>query len=130
MKNSIFAALLVVLTTGLQSCDAVGRIENMDVVSIVREIDTSSPDHELCSALTLTKEDVAKYFSIADEVDEYEFNDQSLILPCKYRGLVNVDGAQLSWEIIAGGAGYLYNKSVDKRYLCRKECCKALRNLC
>ena len=95
-----------------------------------REIDTGSPDYELCSALTLTKEDVVKYFSIADEVDEYEFNEQAVILPCKYRGLVKVNGTQLNWEIIAGGAGYLYNKSVDRRYLCRKGCCNVLRHLC
>jgi hypothetical protein len=130
MKTFIILALLITLP-GLQSCQHPQHRQEATVVSMTKVIDTNAPDHEICSALALTKENVETYFSIADEVDEFVFHDEAIILPCKYQGSIRIQGQELQWEIYAGGAGYLYNKmDVNKRFLCRKHCCGALPNLC
>jgi hypothetical protein len=63
-------------------------------------------------------------------VDGNEFNAEALILPCWYKGTIKIRGELREWRVYAGGAGYLYDgKSVNKRYLCRKNCCDAIKNL-
>lgn len=79
----------------------------------------------------MTREDVKIYLSTASEVDEYDFNEKALIFPCKYEGIAEIHGDTLQWEISAGGAGYLYSgNEVNKRLLCRQDCCDALPELC
>jgi len=130
MRISIFLALLITLP-GLQSCQHQQHVNDVTVVSMTKVIDTNAPDHEICSSLALTKENVETYFSVASEVDEYVFHDEAIILPCKYQGSIRIHGEELQWEIFAGGAGYLYDKkSVNRRYLCKKDCCGSLPNLC
>lgn len=100
-------------------------------MSIKSEINTGAPDHTLCSALSLKKGDVETYFAIADEVNEQEFHQDAVMMPCKYKGTIKVRGELLQWEIYAGGAAYLYSeKSVNRRYLCKEKCCNSLKNLC
>ena len=130
MNKRIFSIALLMSIFCLQSCQLVRNDVYMDVVSIEKKINTDAPDHELCSTFRLTKAEVIAYFSIAKEVDEHEFHYESLILPCKYHGSIKSDGSQFQWEIFAGGSGYLYNKSIEKRYLCKEDCCNALPGLC
>lgn len=131
MKNTTIRLIFIFLSIVLvQSCSLLQQNTNMKVVTIKKVIDKSAPDHEICSSLNVTKEDVVLYFSTAKQVDGYVFNHQAIILPCKYKGTINIDGDLLEWEIIAGGAGYLYNdKSINKRYLCIEKCLNALPNL-
>jgi len=85
------------------------------------------PGADICSSFVLTKNDVATYFATAEEVDEYEFNRDAIIFPCKYSGEITINGGSFQWEISAGGAGYLYReKYVNKQFLCKEECSKAL----
>ncbi len=128
MNNPVILIVLLSSIFWLQSCQSVQR--NIDVTSIERKIDTESPDYKICSSFTLTKKSVVDYFSIAKEVSGDEFHHESIILPCKYQGEMNIDGIQFRWEIFAGGSGYLYNKSTEKRYLCKKTCCNILKGLC
>lgn len=130
MKNVIVISALMTITC-LPSCKSLQRDGNVEVLSITRVIDKNSPGHEMCSSFTLTKKHVAAYFSIADEVAGHEFHHEAMILPCKFKGSIRIDGEYLQWEIFAGGAGYLYaNSSVNKRFLCRKNCCNSLPGLC
>jgi len=100
-------------------------------VSIKKVINKGVPGYEICSSFMLEEQNVIKYFSLAEQVDEYEFNNKAIILPCKYQGLIKIDGDLLQWEIIAGGGGYLYKKKlINKRYLCTENCCNSLANLC
>lgn len=127
MKNLV---ALFVLFLCVISCQPLRFGRDIQVVSIAKEIDKGSPDYEICRSLILTKEDVKAYFSIAEEVNEYEFNHEAIILPCKYRGTIRIHGDLLQWEIYAGGAGYLYdNNSINKRYLCKGKCCDVLPDL-
>lgn len=125
--NSFFFLLLVPL---MNSCSLFQQNLPTEVVSITKVIDQTVVDHEICSAFTLGKEDVLTYFSVAEQVNEYTFQHEAIILPCKYQGIIKIGGDVLQWEIIAGGAGYLYNdKSINKRYLCGDKCFDALPNL-
>jgi len=123
--------ILFALSTFLLACQQNPYSKNMEVTSIKSSINKDSSDYAICSSFALTKEKVVTYFSIAEEVDEHEFNRDAIILPCKYEGSINIDDEQFYWEISAGGAGYLYrDKEVNKRYLCKKNCCETLKNLC
>jgi hypothetical protein len=123
--------ILFSLATCLLACQQNPHNKNMKVTSIKSSIDKDSPDYAICSSFALTKEEVITYFSIAEEVDGNEFNQEAIILPCKYEGSINIDAEQFYWEISAGGAGYLYrDKEVSKRYLCKESCCEMLKNLC
>lgn len=128
MNGPVILIVLLVLIFWLQSCQSVQR--DIDVTSIERKIDTESPDYEICSSFTLTKKVAVDYFSVAKEVSGDEFHHESIILPCKYQGSIKIDGTQFQWEIFAGGSGYLYNKSTEKRYLCKETCCDVLKGLC
>ncbi len=103
----------------------------MTVVSINKVVIKDVPDYEICSSFTLKKTDVVKYFSLAEQVDGHEFHSEAIILPCKYLGSIDINGNLLQWEVNAGGAGYLYNdKKINKKYLCKVNCCKTFPNLC
>ncbi|VAW87135.1 hypothetical protein MNBD_GAMMA18-821 [hydrothermal vent metagenome] len=128
MNGSAILIILWILVLWLPSCQSVQR--NIDVISMERKIDTESPDYEICSSFTLTKKTVVDYFSVAKEVSGDEFHHESIILPCKYQGSMKIDDTQFQWEIFAGGSGYLYNKSTEKRYLCKETCCDILKGLC
>lgn len=122
---------LLAMTPWLSSCQHAQRDGVTEVLSITREIDTNVPGHEMCNGFTLTKLNVETYFSVAKEVDGHEFHHESLILPCKYRGSIRLQGNNLQWVIHAGGAGYLYdNASTNKRYLCKEKCCDRIPGLC
>lgn len=131
MIHKISSFTLLAVTPFFLSCQSLPHNKNIEIVSMTRAIDTSAPDHQMCSSFTLTKENIATYFSKANEIHEQEFHHEAMILPCKYQGSIRIDGQYLQWEIFAGGAGYLYNnKTINKRYLCKKDCCNSLPNLC
>lgn len=130
-KNSLAAVILSMLVPYLSSCQAGQDDRGIIVTTVTKTIDDSRPGHEICNAFVLTKEDVVTYFSTAEEVGEYEFDQDAIIFPCKDTGTIEIRGEQFHWEISAGGAGYLYrNREVNKRYLCKKNCCNALPDLC
>ncbi len=132
MKKNIFILFLSMASILIiQSCSLQSKNENIKVVSIKKVMNKNTPDYEICSSFTLEKKDVVKYFTLAEQVDEHEFHSEAIILSCKYQGLININGNLLQWEVNAGGAGYLYSgKEINKRYLCKKSCCKFSPNLC
>lgn len=131
MKKHLSEAISLILFALLSSCDEDLHDKSISIVSITKTIDKANPSHEMCDSFVLSRDNVATYFAIAEEVDEYTFNQQAIIFPCKYKGSINISGEEFNWQISAGGAGYLYrNKEVNKRYLCQKNCCEFLPNLC
>lgn len=118
------------LGMALVACAPIRRGDAVEVVSLVRQIDQSQPDHDMCRSLTLTGADVITYFRLADEVDPETFHDQAMILPCSYTGSIRMSGQLRQWQIFAGGAAYLYdNNGLNRRYLCRRRCLDALSGL-
>jgi len=127
-RSSGMPAML--LAVSLVACTPVRAPVRMTVVSLSRQIDRTRPDYDICASLTLSRANVASYFALADEVDPVEFHDQAIIMPCSYRGSIQLAGHLYQWEIFAGGAGYLYDgAALNKRYLCRNKCLVALPNL-
>lgn len=115
----------------LISCKSLSHDNDIKVLTIQKVVDKTVPNHEMCESFGLTNKNVETYFAIAKEVSGHEFHHEAIILPCKFKGSIHLRGEYLQWEIVAGGAGYLYNKkSIDKRFICKNECCNALPNLC
>lgn len=130
MRQSAQVFIALLLGMLLVSCAPVHREPTFEVVSLAPEIDQSRPDHDMCSALSLTAADVASYFRLADEVDPETFHDQAVILPCSYKGSIKMSGQLRQYQIFAGGAAYLYDSNgLNKRYLCRQRCLDALPGL-
>lgn len=114
----------------LLSCEPVHPGGGIVVGAMSKVIDRSRPDHALCSSMVMTRADVVTYFSLADEVGGAEFHDEAIIMPCRYQGSIRQAGHLYQWEILAGGAGYLYDGgALNKRYLCRGRCLDALPDL-
>lgn len=130
--NKLRSAIVVTLLVPLgSSCQGNRNEQAIEVTSMTTNVDERNADQEICKSFMLTSEDVVIYFSIAEEVDEYRFNQEAVILPCKYNGTIKIRGDSLQWEISAGGVGYLYrNREVNKRFLCTENCCEAFPNMC
>lgn len=129
MRRNIITIFLIIFFLFLHACIPIKQNANMKVVSIKKIIDKKAPDYEMCSSIYLTKQDVLKYFTYADQVSDYEFNAEALYLPCKYEGAITIGNDLYQWRIIAGGAAHLYNKSTEKRFLCKDKCIKVLPKL-
>jgi hypothetical protein len=129
MNRNIITIFFIVFTLCFHACLSIKQDTSIKVVSIKKITDKSAVDYEICGSLNLTKGDVLKYFTFAEQVSDYEFNSEAMILPCKYEGAINIENDLYHWEIIAGGAGYLYNESIDKRFLCKDKCFKVLPKL-
>jgi hypothetical protein len=131
MRKTIFLSFYLAAFFAFVSCQNIQRHKNIEAESIGKNVDTNAPDNEICSSFSVTRKDIEKYFSVAQETDEFEFNEKALILPCSFQGTIRINGKILKWKVYAGGAGYLYNdKTVNKRYLCDENCCKAIPNIC
>lgn len=131
MKYYLAKLTLLVFAPCLISCEQTTNNKDMVVTTMDASFDATSPEQEICSSFELSKENIGTYYSVADLVDEYEFNKDAVILPCHYEGNININGEPFRWKIAAGGAGYLYSKTgVDQRYLCRNKCCEVLKGMC
>jgi hypothetical protein len=131
MKIFSFLITLSLTFICLSSCSTASREDSVSVLSIEKEIDTTSSDTDICRSFSLSNEDVATYFSTAQEVDKYRFHHEAIIMPCKYSGSIEIGSKQYKWEIYAGGAGYLFtNDTVVKWFLCTGKCCDILPKLC
>lgn len=130
MRRLFRCAPMLLIVLLLQSCEPLHRADGVNVRAMSKVVDRNRPDHDICDSLAMTKADVVSYFSLADEVDAADFDDEALIMPCKYQGSIQMSGHLYHWEIFAGGAGYLYDgRALNRRYLCRRQCLAALPDL-
>ena len=102
MKKLIIVVLLF-LAPQLASCKESEGHLNISVVSITKAKGWDLPGSEICRSFALTKDDVVKYFSTAEEVDSYEFNRDAVIFPCKYVGTILINDKLYHWILSAGG---------------------------
>ena len=129
MNRNVITIFFIIFILCFYACLPINLDTSIKVVSMKKIIDKNAVDYTICSSLNLTEGDVLKYFTHAEQVSDYEFNSEAMILPCKYEGSINIENNLYQWEIIAGGAGYLYNKSIDKKFLCKDKCFKVLPKL-
>jgi hypothetical protein len=116
----------------LSSCQSAPSHQNIEVKSITKIIDASRNGYKICSSFSLKEKDIKKYFSVAKEVSSEEFNAHSIDLPCRYSGTLIIKNEKFNWEVVAGGAGYLYNatEKIDRRFVCEGRCCSHFQSLC
>ena len=125
--NKLIVLFLLLLVPPIASCKDGEKNLSISVVSIAKAKGWNLPGSEICRSFKLSKSDVVKYFSTAEEVDSYEFNRDAVIFPCKYAGTILINGKLYRWTLSAGGAGYLYiDKVEDRRFLCKSRCSNAL----
>jgi hypothetical protein len=123
---------LAVLAAGLVSiwlaaCQPTRVPDSISVTSLSLNVDASDPAHAMCQSFALTRADVSAYFRTAAEVGGPEFHGRSVILPCRYEGVLMMGGEVWRFSIHAGGAGYLYKADeTQRRYLCEQRCRKEL----
>lgn len=107
--------------------------DQVEILSMNKIVDKTMPDSQICEDFVMSEHELARYFKIADEVTTLVSHGQSIILPCKYEGELRIKNKHYSYEVIAGGTGYIYNQDgwVVKNYLCVNErCCSEFLNLC
>lgn len=131
MKKHLVIVCALLFAASCSTLDTGG--DDVVILSMNRTVDTSMPDSQLCSEFTMSKAELNFYFRLAEEVDTATSNAESIILPCKYEGKVKINNAEFFYEVIAGGAGYIYDSNgwAVKNYLCRSEsCCSKFKQLC
>lgn len=127
MKYAVAVLAAGLMSVWLAACQPTRVPDRISVTSLSLRVDASDPAHAICQSFALTGDDVSMFFRVASEVDGEEFHDRSIILPCRYEGVLTMDGEAWRFNINAGGAGYLYRvDGAERRYLCEQRCKKVL----
>lgn len=128
----ILTAILVLLV--MTSCSSTEKHQQqVEILSMQKVIDTSMPDNQICTDFVITKTELMEYFLIADQVSSSVYDGSAVVLPCQYEGKLLMNEETFSYEVIAGGAGSIFNDNgwTIKHYLCLDDnCCNQFSNLC
>jgi hypothetical protein len=106
---------------------------NIQILTANKIVDITNPDFKICEKFQLTKSEITLYFQVAEQISNEEEHGESFILPCKYEGKLTLNKRIYSYDIYAGGSGYIYDKNgwVMKNFICKNDnCCSAFSNLC
>lgn len=106
---------------------------SVQVLTSKKIVDISKQGSKICDNFILTKREVTLYFKISEQVSNEEAHGESIIMPCKYSGELKINKEAYSYEVFAGGAGYIYDGSgwVLKNFICKSNnCCSSFSNLC
>ncbi|WP_028864711.1 hypothetical protein [Psychromonas aquimarina] len=106
---------------------------NIQILSSKKVVDTTKPDFKICESFLLTESEINSYFHAAEQISNEEAHGESLIMPCKYSGKLTMNKEAYSYEIFAGGTGYVYDEEgwVVKNFICKNNnCCSRFSNLC
>ena len=126
--------LPIVLALILTSCISNGNSNQTALIlSMDRVVDSTLPNNEMCDSFILNEQEIIKYFLISEEISIADLHGESFILPCQHEGRLKMNGKVFSYEVIAGGTGYLYDERgfVVKSYICKSdECCGQFLDLC
>ncbi|MBL1260738.1 MAG: hypothetical protein COB33_009445 [Thiotrichaceae bacterium] len=118
----------------ISSCTFINSKEDqVEILSMDKIVDKTMADNQICEDFLMSERELNKYFKIADEVTTSVSHEKSIMLPCKYKGELKIKNKHYFYEVVAAGAGYIYNQDgwVVKNYLCVNErCCSEFLNLC
>ena len=100
MNRNVITIFFIIFILCFHACLPINQDTSIKVVSIKKIIDKNAADYTICSSLNLTKEDVLKYFTHAEQVSDYDFNSEAMILPCKYEGSISIEKNFLSIDLL------------------------------
>ncbi len=106
---------------------------DIKILTANKVVDITKSDFKVCENFQLTKNEIISFFQIAKQISNEEDHGKSLILSCKYEGKLTMNRKTYSYEIYAGGSGYIYDQSgwVIKNFICKNNnCCSAFSELC
>jgi len=124
--------ICLITILAISSC-ALNNESDTQVQSINRVVDMTDTTSKVCENFYLTKNEIIYFFQVAEQINNEEDHGESLILPCKYEGKIMMNNKSYSYEIFAGGTGYLYDKNgwVVKNFICKNNhCCTKFSELC
>ncbi|RZF81420.1 hypothetical protein EXT46_09475 [Pseudoalteromonas sp. CO325X] len=116
----------------ITSC-AFNHESKIQILTSEKIVDITKQGFELCDNFQLTESEINLYFQTAEEVSNEEAHGASIIMPCKYSGELIINKKVYSYEIFAGGAGYIFDDKgwVLKNFICKNNnCCSNFSNLC
>ncbi|WP_278403459.1 hypothetical protein [Pseudoalteromonas ruthenica] len=128
IKNIICIGAVFFIT----SC-AFNHENKIQILTSEKIVDITKQGFELCDSFRLTESEINLYFQTAEEVSNEEAHGESIIMPCKYSGELIMNKEVYSYEVFAGGAGYIFDDkgSVLKNFICKNNnCCSNFSNLC
>ena len=116
----------------ITSC-VVNDEKRIQILTTEKVVDITKQGAKLCDSFQLTESEIALYFKTAEEVSNEEAHGESIIMPCKYSGELTMNKEIYSYEVFAGGAGYIFDDKgwVLKNFICKNNnCCNSFSNLC
>jgi hypothetical protein len=115
----------------LASC-TLSNERDIQILSAKKVVDLTDSSSDICDDFQLQESEIVSFFQLAEEVSNIEEHQKSLILPCKYEGKLAINKETYSYEIFAGGTGYIYDKNgwILKNLICSKNCCGGFSTLC
>jgi hypothetical protein len=94
----------------LASC-TLSNESDIQILSTKKVVDLTDSSSDICDDYQLQESEIVYFFQLAEEVGDIEEHQKSLILPCKYEGKLAINKKTYSYEIFAGGTGYIYDKN-------------------
>jgi hypothetical protein len=115
----------------LASC-TLSNESDIQILSTKKVVGFTDSSSDICDDYQLQESEIVSFFQLAEEVGDIEEHQKSLILPCKYEGKLAINKKTYSYEIFAGGTGYIYDKNgwILKNLICSKNCCGEFLTLC
>ena len=107
--------------------------KKVKILTATKVIDITKQGSQVCDNFLLTESEIISYFHTAEQVSNEEAHGESIIMPCKYSGKLTMNKESYSYEVFAGGTGYIYDDKgwVVKNFICKNNnCCSSFSNLC
>ena len=107
--------------------------KKIQILTSKKVVDISKQESKVCDNFILTESEITLYFQTAEQVSNEEAHGESIIMPCKYSGELTMNKETYSYEVFAGGTGYIYDDNgwVLKNFICKSNnCCSSFSNLC
>ncbi len=116
----------------ITSC-AFNHEKKIQILTTKKVVDITKQGSKVCDNFILTESEITLYFQTAEQVSNEEAHGESIIMPCKYSGELTMNKETYSYEVFAGGTGYIYDDKgwVLKNFICKNNnCCSSFSNLC
>jgi hypothetical protein len=127
MKKILGISIIFLFNT-LNSCFA--QTNNIKVIKVEKskivQKETNQSIIDACSAWTLTKEEVAIFFTHSKLINSYEKNNHYYFMPCEIKGTLVRNDTTFNFSINAGSTAELIFRDIIFYYGCSDNICSKL----